>query len=434
MASVKIELDLPPEVEVRSYERVEDGHAFEVQWSLPEVFTCERCGHQEDATVRFKDTFCVIRDLDLWGQPSFFVYQPPFHQCSNCGRRQDFIAPFKRKCVSYTCRFEEWVVEMTLHSAQEEVARRLGVSAEMIDTILWNQLRRQRMIDPQRVVTDIGIDEISLKKRHKLYATVLSDLSDPARPKVLAVVAGRDQAAAEKALGCLSPAQRAQVRTHRTDMSAAYTAACAAQLPHSQQVIDRFHVAQKLSQAADQVRKKKTRALKRRLSPKQRRQFRSAMWAFRSRPEDLSDKQQEELDVLFTRVPELRRVYDLRNAITEVFDTAVDDKEASARLERLRGELREEDQELQGFFQTYDAHREGILAYFAEGKTSGVVEGLNNKARVITRRCYGVKNVFTLWQRLCLDVNVASDLVRRTIAGLKQTKASILAAILPSYT
>jgi len=67
------------------------------------------------------------------------------------------------------------------------------------------------VIDPQRVITDIGMDEVSLKKRHKLYVTIMTDLSDPQNPQVLAVMAGRDEQAAEACLNLLTPAQREQV-------------------------------------------------------------------------------------------------------------------------------------------------------------------------------------------------------------------------------
>jgi transposase len=103
----------------------------------------------------------------------------------------------------------------------------------------------------------VGVDEISLKKGHRLYATVLTDLTEPTRSRVLAVAPGRDQAAAEACLQRLTTAQRDGIRTHRTDMSPAFTAACAAQLKRSQQVIDRFHVAKKLGEVVDEVRKKR---------------------------------------------------------------------------------------------------------------------------------------------------------------------------------
>ncbi|QVL30325.1 transposase [Telmatocola sphagniphila] len=46
------------------------------------------------------------------------------------------------------------------------------------------------------------------------------------------------------------------VRWHHTDMSAAYLKACGVHLPNSQSVIDRFHVAKKLGEVADDLRKK----------------------------------------------------------------------------------------------------------------------------------------------------------------------------------
>ena len=258
MASLMIDIDVPAGVIVRGYERIEGGHAFEVDWPWPAEVACERCQHVHAAAIRVKEhTFYVIRDLDLWGQPSFFVYQPPVHHCPRCGRRQEVLPPFKRKHVTYTYRFEEQVIRWLIGSSEEEVARRLGISAEMVATIVGQHLAQEQRIDPERIITDVGVDEISLKKGHRLYATVLTDLTEPTRPRVLAVAPGRDQAAAEACLQRLTTAQRDAVRTHRTDMSPAFTAACAAQLKHSQQVIDRFHVAKKLGEVVDEVRKKR---------------------------------------------------------------------------------------------------------------------------------------------------------------------------------
>jgi transposase len=269
MASVEIDIDVPPNVYIRGYERIAGGHTFEVDWPYPAQITCERCQHTEAAAIRIKEqTFYVIRDLDLWGQPSFFVYQPPFHQCSRCGRRQEVLPPFKRKHVTYSLRFEEQVIRLLIGSSAEEVARRLGISAEMVATIVEHQLAQEQRIDPQRQITDVGVDEISLKKGHKLYATVLTDLTDPTRPRVLAVAAGKDQAAAAACLDQLTATQRNGVRTHRTDMSPAFTAACREKLPNSRQVIDRFHVAKKLGEVVERVRKKRPAPIKSACPPK----------------------------------------------------------------------------------------------------------------------------------------------------------------------
>jgi transposase len=144
MASITLEMDLPEGVTVSSYERVGDGHGFEVSWLLPERCQCERCGHEGPARLEFKDTVQVIRDLDVWGQPSFWVYRPGYHRCSRCQRRQHLIPPFKRKEVSYTFRFEELVLRTLIGSNESEVARRLGISAETVARIVAHQLVLQR--------------------------------------------------------------------------------------------------------------------------------------------------------------------------------------------------------------------------------------------------------------------------------------------------
>jgi transposase len=258
MATITIDIDLPPDVTVTHYQRVGDGHGFAVSWLLPDRCRCDACHRDEPAQLEFKDTVQVVRDLDIWGQPSFWVYRPAYHRCSSCNHRQHVIPPFKRRDVSYTYRFEQLVLRLLIGSNEAEVARRLGISAEMVGLIVRHQLAdaKAKDVDPQRVVTDVGIDELSLKKRHQLYATILTDLTNPDRPEVLAVAEGRDEAAARKCLEKLAPAQRQQVRTYRADMADAFHNACRALLPNAKPVVDRFHVAKKFNEAIDGQRKK----------------------------------------------------------------------------------------------------------------------------------------------------------------------------------
>ena len=67
------------------------------------------------------------------------------------------------------------------------------------------------------------------------------------------------------------------------------------------------------------------------------------------------------------------------------------------------------------FWTTYDNSKTGILNYIDGRYTSAAVEGINHKARVITKRCYGVKSAETLFGRLILDLNGASEAAGRSI-------------------
>jgi transposase len=261
MANLTIDIDLPEGVTITGYHRLPEAHGVEVAWPWPESCCCPRCKTVEPARLEVNlevGKTRVIRDLDIFGQPAFFCYQAVFHRCPKCHHRHDLVPPFKRKDTAYTYRFEKHVVQMLIGANEAEVARRLGISADTVRFIVKNQLADSQalVIDPKRVLTDIGMDEISLKKRHKLYVSIMTDLSDPQRPQVLAVMPGRDEKAAEACLNLLTPEQRAQVRRYRVDMGASYNKVCKASLPNAQAAIDRFHVAKLFGEAVDGVRKK----------------------------------------------------------------------------------------------------------------------------------------------------------------------------------
>lgn len=259
-ANVEIQMDVPAGVTVGEYERIAEGHSFHVSWELADACRCETCKKERPLNLIDKDKFLAIRDLDLWGQPSFFVYQERLHRCPACGHRQALIPPFKRRDVKYTYRFEEHVLTSLIGSTAEDVAQRLGISAETVERIVRLRIEdaKAKKVEAERKIERIGMDEISLRKGHKGYATILTDLTDPARPEILAVSKGRDEAAGVKCLEVLSQEQRLAVRHHHTDMGPAFVKACGMMLKNSQSVLDRFHVAQKLGEVADTLRKKTT--------------------------------------------------------------------------------------------------------------------------------------------------------------------------------
>jgi transposase len=391
MTTISIEVDLPPDITITAYERHGQGHGFEVTWPLPPRCRCDRCHREDKAYVEFKDTVQVVRDLDIWGEASFWIYRPAYHRCPWCNHRQFFIPPFKRKDVAYTYRFERQVLRLLIGSTEEEVARRLGISAEMVDLIVGQQLAdaQAKQIDPYREITDVGIDELSLKKRHKLYSTILTDLTNPDQPEVLAVAAGRDETAARECLEKLAESQRQRVQTYRADMAVAFHNACRDLLPNAKPVVDRFHVAKNFNEAIDGQRKKITRAYKAKLSRTERKAFRSLMWELRRNPKDLTPEETQKLEELFRKLPRLRTLHALRVRFQKVFDTAWDRRKAHRALLALFLDMLDDFPELEAFIRTFEAWQEEILNYFDARQTSGPVEGINNKARVILKRSYG---------------------------------------------
>ena len=70
------------------------------------------------------------------------------------------------------------------------------------------------------------------------------------------------------------------------------------------------------------------------------------------------------------------------------------------------------------FFATYDRWKTAILNSFDAHQTSAAVEGINNKARVITKRAYGLKSADSLWTRLILDLLEVRKVMLHPTSGL----------------
>jgi transposase len=170
------------------------------------------------------------------------------------------------------------------------------------------------------------------------------------------------------------------------------------------------------------------------LTKAERKAFRSQMWAFRRDPEGLTAEEQQALGGLFATIPKLGELYRVRLRFKEIFDTADDRTTAARWLRRLRGEIDDLGLDLGAFFATYGRWKSEILNYFDARQTSAAVEGINNKARVITKRTYGLKSAESLWTRLILDLNRASEAIGWSIEQIRQISRGLTALFDPSRT
>jgi transposase len=94
------------------------------------------------------------------------------------------------------------------------------------------------------------------------------------------------------------------------------------------------------------------------------------------------------------------------SAKTRIFDTARSKADGLRRIQFwpqrvVRSSLTCFD----AFLKVLDSWLDLITNYFINHQTSSFVEGLNNKLKVLKRRCYGLRNVDRLFQRLTLDLD-----------------------------
>lgn len=172
-------------------------------------------------------------------------------------------------------------------------------------------------------------------------------------------------------------------------------------------VIDRFHVAKNYRKCLDSLRKQELKRLKRELTEAEYKKLKGAMWALRKKEASLTDEEKIVLAILFTYSPALRQAYNFQNSLTEIFNKNINKQEASKLITQWIKEISESTLTcFDKFIATLNKNWDDILNSFhrKQRKNSGFIEGLNNKIKVIKRRCYGIFNIEKLFQRIFLDL------------------------------
>ena len=172
-------------------------------------------------------------------------------------------------------------------------------------------------------------------------------------------------------------------------------------------VIDRFHVAKNYRKCLDYLRKKELKRLKGELTEAEYKKLKGAMWALRKKEEVLTNEEKIVLAILFTCSPSLKQAYDFQNTLTGIFNKNINKQAASKLIKKWIKEISESALTcFDKFISTLNKNWDDILNYFhrKQRKNSGFIEGLNNKIKVIKRRCYGIFNIEKLFQRIFLDL------------------------------
>ncbi len=120
----------------------------------------------------------------------------------------------------------------------------------------------------------------------------------------------------------------------------------------------------------------------------ERQAFRSQRWAFRRDPASLTAEEQQALERLFEKLPKRKELSRVRLQFKAIFDTARDRTTAARWLRQLRREIERLGLDLGPIFETDERWKTALLNSFDAPPTSAAIEGIKNKARVITQRTY----------------------------------------------
>lgn len=129
------------------------------------------------------------------------------------------------------------------------------------------------------------------------------------------------------------------------------------------------------------------------------------MWTLRKAKTALNADEKKQLKCLFAHSPDLKQAYQLSQQLTQIFNTQTTRSGGIRRLKNWMRAVRTSGLTcFDTFLGTLDNWLEEIANYFVARENSGFVEGLNNRIKVIKRRCYGLVDKNHLFQRITLEL------------------------------
>jgi len=405
MTEISILLDIP-DVEVFGVERTKNGDYYISVQSTQKGTTCRKCGKFIDKFHGY-DKEIVLRHLPILDNRVFIKIKPIRYICADCPdkptttQKSSWYTPRS----SYTNAYEEYILRCLINSTVEDVSIKEDIGYKSIMGVIDRYISEEVDWDKIKKLEIIGIDEISLKKGHKDYATIITGYLHE-KIRILGVLEGRKKETIEEFFRKIPERLRATVKYVCSDMYEGFVnAAYSVFGKEVKVVIDRFHVAKKYRACLDELRKQEIQKLKNDLPKEDYKKLQGAMWAMRKDEEELTDKEKEVRNSLFNYSPNLKKGYELSQKLTNIFNEDNTKAEGIKKMDQWIKDVKESGLNVfDDFVWTLENWKDEISNYFEKRLTSGFVEGLNNKIKVIKRRCYGILNIKHLFQRIYLDL------------------------------
>lgn len=346
---------------------------------------CPRCGRWSKSIHQYHER--KVRDLDIFGRRCYLVFNIRRFDCPYCNR------PFTEQLNSigydseYTKRFEDWISKWARNSSLSEVAGILCMSYDRVEGILFRTIERQIKANKGCICKKIGIDEISLKKGKGNYIVIITDLK---RGCVIGVLENRSKEKVKEWFQNLSTKQRQRIRWVAIDMWDGYFYAVRQELPWAKVVIDRFHVQKALGEQVDKAR----RHIQRRLSDEERKELKGSRWIILKPKDKLTQEQRVAIETMCDKYPELGKLYDLKEGFRAIYEnktlSPITARESFDKWQINAKELGI--MVINNFLNTLKNWYQWILNYFGVRLTSGVVEGMNTKIKLLKRTGFGFRN------------------------------------------
>lgn len=342
--------------------------------------SCNARWHNLTLEGRFTRSF---RALPIGRKAQFVVLHGHFQRCRLCGQILkepiDFAKGKRRRLKS----FDRYVVDLCRIAPIKHVALFLLVGWDMIKEIFKEYLSGQLRKRTFKGVRYLAVDEFSIRKGHH-YMTVVLDLETG---QILHAHEGKDAQALIPFLEKLKR-KKIQLRAVAMDMSPAYLQAVRQVFPDVDIVHDPYHVVSIVNKAIDNTR----RDIARELNSQDKQVIKGTRFLLLRGLESLNENSLLRLMDLMEVNEPLYAAYLLKEDL-RTFWNQPNEQSGEKFLDAWISQARSFNlPHFSKLAETLDRHRSGLLSYFRHRISTGPLEGLNNKIKVLKRQAYGFRD------------------------------------------
>lgn len=375
-------------LDAQGHETKEDGDVAKVIVDLRRMehpFHC-RCGRTFKRYYDFRERF--VRDLPWGPWPNVCLLVPRFRvNCPECGVKTEPLdwIPERR---AYTQRLAD-AVALACREVRSirAIADAFGLSWDTVKDI--DKASLDRDLNPPNItgVRRLALDEFSIRRRHT-YATIFLDVE---LNRVLWVCRTREKQAVKDVFeNIFGRAACESIEAVSMDWWEGYHKAVKECLPNAKVVWDLFHVVKKYNQ--DVVDRVRLDEAKRCQTEEERRTMKKTKFILIKNRANLIEDEPARLKELLAVNKPLFTAYILRDAMKRLWDYKYT-KAAQKWFETwYKRAIDSRIEPLKRFAHSLKERLDGVLAHCRFPLHTGILEGVNNKVKVIKRVAYGFRD------------------------------------------
>jgi len=336
------------------------------------------------------DTMASARRFDfvpLWGIAVTFVYTMRRVDCPACGVKVERV-PWADGKSTMTNEYKWYLAGWARRMSWKEVSDALRVSWDRVleavkHAVKWGLAHRDL-----ETIASIGVDEVQWHRGHQ-YQTVVYQL-DEGQKRLLWIGPDRKAKTLLRFFRFLGKERTARLEFICSDMWRGYLKVIRKKASHAIHVLDRFHVMQRINKAINDVRAAEVKQLE---QDGYEPVLTGSRWVLLKRPENLTERQAMKLKDLLQYNLKSVRSHLMREDFQRLWEYTSPTWAGKFLDAWCTRAMRSKIEPMKKIARSLRDKRDLILNWFhAEGAISaGIVEGFNNKLKLVTRKSYGFR-------------------------------------------